>query len=94
MTDRTFGETKDCAGCRYWSETVAQSIGGGPVAAMCLVDVGRYAGKYTVAPQRCDSWKSGHFGPIDDPPGYAMRLYTDEAARQKNHQRKRGGGHA
>ena len=24
---RTYGETKDCRGCRFWSEMVAQSIG-------------------------------------------------------------------
>lgn len=27
-----------CEGCCYWSEMVAQSIGGDPVEAMCLND--------------------------------------------------------
>ena len=27
---------KSCEGCKYWSELVAQSIGLGPLEAMCL----------------------------------------------------------
>ena len=33
---RSWGGTRNCKGCRYWSEMVAHSIGGGPVQAMCL----------------------------------------------------------
>ena len=43
MSDRTYGETRNCAGCRFWSEMLAQAIGGGPVTAMCLAEAGRYA---------------------------------------------------
>ena len=25
-----------CEGCKYWSERLARSLGGGPVEAMCL----------------------------------------------------------
>ena len=81
MTDRTFGETKNCAGCRFWSEMVAQCVGGGPVTALCLVDSGRYAGKYTAGFNRCASWKSGHYGAVDDPPDYGAEtraLYAEE----------------
>ncbi len=70
MSDRTYGETRNCAGCRFWSEMIAQAIGGGPVQAMCLAESGKYAGKYTVHYTRCDSWKSGHYGAVDDPPNY------------------------
>lgn len=81
MSDRTYGETRDCAGCRFWSEMIAQSIGGRPVEAMCLAETGRYAGKYTSARMKCDSWKSGHHGAVDDPPNYGEEtraLYADE----------------
>lgn len=27
---------RSCDGCKYWSELIAQSVGGGPVEAMCL----------------------------------------------------------
>jgi hypothetical protein len=83
LMDRTYGLTRNCAGCRFWSEMVAQSIGGGPVTAMCLVDAGRYAGKYTAGAQRCDSWKSGHYGAVDEPPDYgtaARQMYAAEDA--------------
>ena len=68
--DSTNGETKNCAGCRFWSEMVAQSIGGGPVEALCLADGGPLSGKYTSGKQSCSGWKSGHLGAVDDPPNY------------------------
>jgi len=67
---RTYGETRNCAGCRFWSEMIAQCHGGGPVQAMCLSDDGPLAGKYTSGRQTCSAWKSGHLGAIDDPPNY------------------------
>jgi hypothetical protein len=67
---RTSGETKNCGGCRFWSEMIAQSIGGSAVEAMCLADGGPVQGKYMVANQKCAAWKSGHLGAIDDPPNY------------------------
>ena len=66
---RTNGETRNCAGCRYWSEMIAQSIGDGPVEAMCLGD-GPLKGQYTTGKQTCPAWKSGHYGAVDDPPDY------------------------
>lgn len=85
MSNRTYGETRNCAGCRFWSEMIAQCIGGGPVTAMCLAESGRYAGKYTAAHQRCDSWRSGHFGAVDDPPNYGevtRAMYDEEDAKE------------
>ena len=65
---RTYGETRDCAGCRYWSEMIAQSIGGGPVQALCLAPAGGpLKGKYVTSKQSCAAWASGHFGAIDEP---------------------------
>ena len=80
MSDRTYGETRNCAGCRFWSEMVARAIGGGPIEAMCLADSGPYSSKYTTWRVRCDSWKSGHHGAVDDPPNYGeiTRLLYDE----------------
>lgn len=83
MSDRTYGETKNCAGCRFWSEMIAQSIGGGPVEAMCLADDGPLAGKYVTARRTCPAWKSGHFGAVDAPPNYGEEtrpLYEAEEA--------------
>lgn len=66
---RTFGETKDCRGCRFWSEMIARSIGG-PVEALCLAPEGPFKSKYTGGRRTCESWKSGHHGAVDDPPNY------------------------
>ena len=80
---RTYGETRNCAGCRFWSEMIAKCEGGGPVQALCLADSGPFKGKYTTARQKCDSWKPGHFGAIDDPPNYGeetRKLYAREGA--------------
>ena len=76
---RTFGETKNCAGCRYWSEMLAQAIGGGPVQAMCLGE-GQYRGKYTSARGKCDKWASGHHGAVDDPYCDPTAAYADDDA--------------
>ena len=65
---RTFGETRNCGGCRFWSEMIARSIDG-PIEAMCLGE-GPRKGKYTTERQTCDGWKSGHLGAVDEPPNY------------------------
>lgn len=67
---RTYGETKNCAGCRFWSEMLAQSVGGAGVQAYCLATGGPMSGKYTSGRATCTAWKSGHLGAIDDPPNY------------------------
>lgn len=67
MSHRTCGETQDCKGCRFWSEMIAQAMGGGPVEAMCLSGTGPRAGRYVTARTTCDAWKSGHLGAVDEP---------------------------
>lgn len=67
MSDRTYGETRTCAGCRYWSEMIARCEGGGPVVAWCLAQTGPLRGCYTSGRQTCEAWASGHLGAIDDP---------------------------
>lgn len=88
---RTFGQTRDCSGCRYWSEMIARAGGGtdnprGDVEALCLVPseakYATHAGKYTVSSFVCPAWKSGHLGAIDDPPDGNWEAYADEDARE------------
>jgi hypothetical protein len=84
---RTQGQTRNCKGCRFWSEMIAQSIGGRPVEALCLAAGGPHAGKYTAGHVTCDSWKSGHLGAVDDPPDYGeatRAAYEAEAGGEKN----------
>jgi hypothetical protein len=67
-----------CANCRFWSERLAQAIGGGPVEAYCLVGDGPYRGRYTTATMGCESGKSNEYGAIDDPSmpwGESEKLY-------------------
>lgn len=81
MTDRTYGDTENCAGCRYWSEMIAQALGGRPLEAMCLSSDGPLKGKYVTARQTCSAWASGHYGAVDDPPDYGeevRRMYAED----------------
>lgn len=79
---RTLGKTRDCNGCRFWSEMIAQAVGGRPVEAMCLSPDGPLKSTYTAGRQTCAGWKSGHHGAVDDPPNYGEEvrpLYEREA---------------
>ena len=82
MNHRTYGETKNCKGCRYWSEMIARAHGG-PVEALCLSEAGPLKGSYTSASRTCDAWASGHHGAVDEPPNYGEEvraLYAEEDA--------------
>ncbi len=73
---RSWGGTRNCKGCRYWSEMVAQSIGGGPVQAMCLNQASPNRAKFTGPTRVCDQWAEGSLGAVDDPGG---NPYADES---------------
>lgn len=88
---RTYGETKNCAGCRFWSEMIAKSEGGGPVQALCLAE-GSKRGQYTVSRQTCEAWKSGHYGAIDDPPNYGEETRALYAADERASTTEKAGG--
>jgi hypothetical protein len=66
---RSWGETRNCHGCRYWSEMIAQAIGGRPLEAMCLSNTGSHRHTYTTRTDTCEAWQSGELGAIDDPGG-------------------------
>lgn len=83
MDGRTYGDTTNCKGCRYWSEMVARSIGGGPLEAMCWSADGPRKGKYTQGWQSCTSWASGHHGAIDTPGEEINALYQKEDCANK-----------
>lgn len=75
------GPGRDCGGCRYWSEMVAQSIGGGYVEALCLAPEGPAKGKYTVSTQTCPSFAKNTLGAVDDPPDYGESVRAAYAAQ-------------
>ena len=77
MFHRTQGATRDCKGCRYWSEMIAQAQGG-TVTALCLNGGGPRHGQYTAGYGRCDQWASGHLGAIDEP-GQDPNVYREAA---------------
>jgi hypothetical protein len=56
-----------CEDCRFWSERLAQAVGGGPVEAYCLVEGGPFSGRYTAGSQGCDKGQSNQYGAVDDP---------------------------
>lgn len=65
---RTWGETRTCKGCRYWSEMLAE-FREGSMRAACLAGQGEHAGKFTPEHESCGSWKGGELGAIDSPGG-------------------------
>lgn len=65
---RTWGQTTNCKGCRYWSEMIAE-CSGGILSAMCVASQGPLRGKYTTAQQRCGAWREGSLGVVDQPGG-------------------------
>ena len=74
---------RNCAGCRYWSEMIAQSIGGRDVEAMCLNSEGPCSGKYMVGSQTCAKFARNTHGAVDDPPDYGEEVraaYAEQAA--------------
>jgi hypothetical protein len=84
MNHRTYGETRNCRGCRYWSEMIAKAEGGGPVVAMCLSPDSVVKGRYMAGFQRCDEWASGHLGAVDEPgepPDYAAEVEYSEGTQ-------------
>ncbi len=66
MDHRSYGETHDCKGCRYWSEMLAMSDGG-PVNAACLSPTSKKRLTYVAGHSTCDVWASGYDGAIDEP---------------------------
>jgi hypothetical protein len=78
---RTFGETRNCGGCRFWSEMMARSVGTG-VEAMCLHSAGSKSGRWTTAAMSCEAWKSGHLGAVDTPPDYGEATRAAYAAEE------------
>jgi hypothetical protein len=79
MNHRTYGETENCKGCRFWSEMIARSQGDG-VAAMCINSEGSESGKYKFGSDKCESWKSGHYGAVDSPgeSSEIIQMYKEE----------------
>lgn len=74
--ERNYGEKRNCAGCRYWSEMLAEARDG-HVAAMCLAP--EMPRVYRRGSYHCDWWRSGHLGAIDEP-GADPEAYDNEAA--------------
>lgn len=89
MEHRTYGETKNCKGCRYWSEMLAR-CDGGPVLAYCLAPDCRsgatMGGKWTAGSQKCEAWASGELGAIDEP-GSDPDRYDDKRHNAEAHGR-------
>lgn len=65
---RSWGETRNCHGCRHWSEMIARSVGAG-VEALCLNPRSTNSGKYTSSRKTCDQWQEGSLGAVDSPEG-------------------------
>lgn len=79
-------QDRNCSGCRYWSEMVAQSIGGADVEALCLSPAGPAKGRYVVGTQTCASFAKNTLGAVDDPPDYgeSVRAAYAEQAEQRH----------
>lgn len=54
-----------CEDCKYFSEMIAESIGCGPIHAMCLCGLSKHHGKMVSESFHCEHYIHGHA--IDDP---------------------------
>lgn len=68
--------SKRCDGCRFWSEMLAQSIGGGPVEAYCLSDKSPKRQTYVRGSFVCDAWQDA-YGYAVDAPGIEETYHAD-----------------
>ena len=66
----------NCGTCRFWSEMCAQSIGCGPIEALCLADGGPKQGKFTTETFCCPKHKPNTFGAIDSYGEHARAAYA------------------
>ena len=84
MNHRTYGETKNCKDCRFWSEMIAKSEGSG-VVAICISSDSKEKGKYKFGLDKCDEYKSGHHGAVDSPgeSGEIIKLYNEDDKEAK-----------
>lgn len=76
---------RNCSGCRYWSEMLAQAHGNG-VEAMCLAASGAHAGTYVFGNDSCGSYAKNTAGAVDEPPDYgeAVRAAYEGQAAMKH----------
>jgi hypothetical protein len=65
---RSWGETKNCHGCRYWSERLAMSDGNG-LRAMCISADSPNKSKWMPKRGTCEKWDEGSMGAVDSPGG-------------------------
>lgn len=81
MSNRSYGNTHDCRGCRYWSELIAMSgpETGGVLKALCLNPRGPRFSNYVAGRETCVLWASGHLGAVDEP-GATGREYLEGPA--------------
>lgn len=69
---RSWGETKNCKGCRFWSEMIAK-FDEGSLQAFCLQPDSPHSNEYTQGFYKCNFWDEGSLGAIDDPGGNPYR---------------------
>lgn len=55
-----------CGNCYFWSSLIAQSVGCGPVKAMCLNDKSDNHEKMTKSNTSCFHWVDGTKELVDD----------------------------
>ncbi len=65
---RSYGKTRDCRGCRFWSEQKAIKDGDRfGWKCLCLNRDSPRAYLYTRGKDYCPKWEDGEFGAVDDP---------------------------
>lgn len=67
--------TRDCGGCRYWSEMIAM-VRGSETVAMCLGS-GPWGSIYTKAAQTCAAFAKNTAGAVDEPPDYGEEVRAE-----------------
>lgn len=92
---RSWGETQNCKGCRFWSEMLAESRGNG-LQAMCIAGPDSpHSGKYTSGHRTCDAWQEGSLraaGFVIDAYLPARKSSAEHSVKLKDKRNPKGNG--
>lgn len=86
MDYRSWGQTQNCKGCRFWSEMLAEGDAIG-VRAVCLNSASPASGNYTRGGTTCAQWVEGSMGAIDQPGGDPYAMPAEDAGELTDEER-------
>lgn len=88
MDHRNYEDRPTCQSCRYWSEMIAQAVGGKPVEAYCLNRESMKNQTFTIGAETCSAYVHGPYGAVDQPGGDPYHQPLDQSLFNVSTQRE------